>query len=117
MLFRSLWIIGDPDALHRIFANLLQNMARHGQAPMQIISGTKDGSAYFHFSNNAPVLQKKDILLIFQRFFTADRMRSGKDTGLGLAITKEFVEQMNGHIFAELEQEVLTISLSFGLID
>ena len=112
-----LWIIGDPDALHRIFANLLQNMARHGQAPMQIISGTTNGSAYFRFSNNAPMLQKKDIPLIFQRFFTADRMRSGKDTGLGLAIAKEFAEQMNGHIFAELEQEVLTISLSFDLID
>ena len=70
-------------------------------------------SAWFRFTNKAPQLQEKDIPLLFQRFFTADRMRSGKDTGLGLAIVKEFTEQMNGSISARLQDGFLTISVSF----
>ena len=110
-----LWVIGDSDMLHRVFANLLQNMIKHGQPPMELASGIENGAACFRFSNKAPELLEKDVPLIFKRFFTADRMRSGKGTGLGLAIVKECVEQMGGHIFAEQEQGVLTISLFFDL--
>ena len=110
-----LWVIGDSDALHRVFANLLQNMVKHGSPPIQITSDVEKGTVNFRLSNRAPNLLPKDIPLLFRRFFTADRMRSGKDTGLGLAIVKELVEQMNGHVSAELDREVLTISLFFDL--
>ena len=112
-----IWIIGDNDALHRIFSNLLQNMVKHGQAPMQISSCVENGCACFLFSNKAPKLQDEDIPLLFQRFFTADRMRSGNDTGLGLAIVKEFTGQLGGNISAGLQDGLLTISLSFRLVD
>lgn len=106
-----LWVIADRDALGRVFANLLGNMARHGQAPMQVWGGTEDKMVVFRFSNKASSLSPGDIDQLFNRFFTADRMRSGKDTGLGLAIVKEFVDQMNGSISAGLKDETLTFTL------
>lgn len=110
-LAAPLWIIGDKSALTRVFANLLQNMAKHGAQDIRVTGGSKDGKTVLTFSNRARELFEDDARQLFQRFFTADRMRSGENTGLGLAIVKEFVEQMKGQISCRLENEILTFTL------
>lgn len=110
-LAAPLWIIGDKSALARVFANLLQNLAKHRAQDIRITGDSKDGKIVLEFSNRAKGLSEDDARQLFQRFFTADRMRSGENTGLGLAIVKEFVEQMQGQISCRFENEMLTFTL------
>lgn len=43
---------------------------------------------------------EKDLPYIFERFYRSDKSRQndGKSFGLGLAITKEMVDKLNGEI-------------------
>ena len=50
---------------------------------------------------------------IFDEFYTVDISRTKGNTGLGLAIAKEFVEQLNGDIKAVKEKHHLKIVITF----
>ena len=55
------------------------------------------------FTNTARGLNEVEVGKLFDRFFTADKMRTGRNTGLGLAIVKALAEQMGCTLQAELE--------------
>ncbi|MDR2931487.1 MAG: HAMP domain-containing histidine kinase [Oscillospiraceae bacterium] len=108
---QKLWIIADKAALSRIITNLMQNMVKYGGGDIRITSALSDRDVILTFSNRAEGLEEYDVAQLFQRFFTADRMRSGESTGLGLSIVKELTEQMGGAITVSLDRDVLTFTL------
>ena len=99
----------DRDASVRIFTNLMQNALRYAHSRISVRLYQSGDQVTLEMSNDAPGLTQEDADRLFERFFTADRVRSGQNTGLGLAITKTLAEQMGGSVHAELSQETLTI--------
>lgn len=103
----------DKNAMTRVFANLIQNVLKHGQTGVFIRLCQQAGRVTATFSNNAPNMTNEQLLHVFDRFFTADEMRTGQDTGLGLTIAKQFVERMGYQISAQLENAVFQIEIRF----
>lgn len=108
-------VIIDENAARRIFSNLIQNLLRYGRNDADITLRQKEGYISSVFSNEALSLKEEDVKHLFDRFFTGDRARSDKSTGLGLAITKQLVEQMGHKISAKLENGRLSIEIMWKI--
>lgn len=106
-------IIADEDAVRRILSNLIQNMLKYGEGFIGISLKQEEKYLITTFTNDAPNLNEEDAQHLFERFFTADRARTGQSTGLGLAITKELVEQMGHMISLKLDQGKLSIIIKW----
>lgn len=95
-------------ALERIFANLLSNAVKYSQGDLKI---TLAGSGEITFENYAPELTEIQVQQLFDRFYT---LRTGRNsTGLGLAIARNLVTQLNGTIAAKRIEKNLVIRISF----
>ncbi|SHK73663.1 hypothetical protein SAMN02745163_04373 [Clostridium cavendishii DSM 21758] len=110
------FIIGDEVAIKRVISNLIQNILRYGQGDVVFSLKKQEDTVITFFENTAKNLTKEDAEHLFDRFFTADRARTGKSTGLGLAITKQLVNQMGHEIKSELISDKLRITLIWKMI-
>lgn len=93
-------------ALSRVFSNLINNAIKYSDGDL-IITLTDTGE--ITFSNTASNLSKVDVNRLFDRFYTVENAR--KSTGLGLSISRLLIEQMNGTISAQYENEKLSICI------
>jgi len=107
---KDVFIIADESAVTRVIENLLSNAIVHSDGNI-IISLEEQGSTVkLSVRNDAYSLTDEDARHMFDRFYIADRSRSGKSTGLGLSIVKSFMEKMNGKLTGHLnEGQLLTI--------
>lgn len=96
----------DRSALSRVFANLLNNAVKYSDGDLDI---TLSKSGEIIFTNTVSGLDEVQVGKLFDRFYTVEAAR--KSTGLGLAIARTLMEQMNGTIFAKYENNRLSICI------
>lgn len=104
-------VLADPGAVTRILTNLIGNALKHGRAALTIRLYASGGQLVTAFSNDAPGLSPEDLSRVFERFYTADQMRTGQNTGLGLAIVKALAQRMGHTPFAELDDGTFTVGV------
>ena len=104
----------DGGAVTRIFSNLLTNALRHGEDNLSVRLYREGGVIVSAFSNRARDLTAEDAAHVFERFYTADKMRTGQSTGLGLAIVKALAERMGHAARARWEDGVFTIEVRWS---
>jgi signal transduction histidine kinase len=105
----------DSGAVTRIFSNLLTNALRHGEDTLSVRLYREGGVILSAFSNRAEGLTAEDAAHVFERFYTADKMRTGQSTGLGLAIVKALAERMGHTVAARWEDGVFTIEVRWSV--
>ena len=106
-------IFADEEAVRRVYTNLFQNALRHGRGSLRITAWEQESRIVTGFANLAPELTDEDAEHLFDRFYTADKMRTGRSSGLGLAIVRSLAEQMDGAVSADLDGGWLNIMVSW----
>lgn len=110
----NLSVLIDKAMINRVIANLLHNAIKFTQAGQVVISAKRlndtpvpeldlddDEWVLVTIADTGVGILPDDVGRIFERFYTADQSRSGKSTGLGLAIAKHIINAHGGHIWAE----------------
>jgi signal transduction histidine kinase len=94
-----------PDQLAQVLANLLQNASRYTPVGGTVIvcAEARTDDALVSVSNSGEDIPQRDLPHVFERFYrvekSRDRARGG--AGIGLAIVKQLVESIGGHVGAE----------------
>lgn len=102
--------------LSRIFENLISNALKYGSGNLTIEVISENADVIRISFTNRIIDKDLDTGRIFDDFYTTDISRTKGSTGLGLAIAKEFTEQLNGNIEAHIEDDKLVIDTTFVLI-
>ncbi|MBC1435808.1 HAMP domain-containing histidine kinase [Listeria rocourtiae] len=103
----------DRKALQRMVDNFISNMLKHGDGPMSIALTKQNGKAVLAFSNRASQLTEADVPRLIERFYTADRVRSGNNTGLGLAIIDLLTKRLGASFTVKWRDEILMFTVIF----
>ncbi len=99
----------NPEALGRVYRNLIANALRHGGGELTI-SG-RNGEICF--SNALPPGPRPDPEHLFDRFYQSSLARAKGGAGLGLSIVRELMERMGGQVSARISGNTLEIRLTF----
>lgn len=94
--------------LTRIIDNIIINAFKHSKSNLKISIHKKENNIEIQFENKLEDTNL-DTDIMFEKFYTADNSRSDGNTGLGLAIAKEFTKLINGGIYAIKENDLLKI--------
>jgi signal transduction histidine kinase len=97
-------VVGDPDALQRIMANLLSNAVRLAPAgsTLTVGMGSRDGWAWAAVADEGPGIDEANQERVFDRFYRGNGT-SGEDavvdgSGLGLSIARQIAESHEGRL-------------------
>lgn len=93
---------GSPERLGQVISNLIENAIHHGKPGGSVIVSTwqTQEHACVSVADDGPGISPADLPHLFERFYRADKSRTGSRGryGLGLAICRGMVEAEGGSI-------------------
>ncbi len=96
---------GDPERVHQVVANLLENAVRHTPrgGSVEVRAERSPDGVTIAVLDEGPGIAEADEARIFERFYRADSARASSDggAGLGLAIAQWIVDLHGGDIHPE----------------
>ncbi len=98
-------VVGDPDRLRQLLANLIRNAIIHTppQSPIELTLRRDHDRAVLEVRDHGPGLPPEGTAKVFERFWRAEggRSRGRGGAGLGLAIVRAIVAAHGGGVSAE----------------
>lgn len=108
----AVFVQGDPDALQRIFCNLLSNVIRYGSDGnyLGVFVRQDSRNVYIDVTDRGKGIGPEAAAHVFDRLYTMEdsRNREIQGNGLGLTITKNLAGQMGGDILLNSTPNVKT---------
>lgn len=112
-------VMVDADRVRTVISNLVHNAIKFTSSGGYITVSARAAmeAVIISVADTGIGIPAEDLPRIFERFYKADRARSGGGTGLGLAIAKHIVQAHNGHIWVESTEGVgSTFSFTLPLV-
>ena len=101
----SLFVDGDPDMIHQVVYNLIDNAVKFTNEGGYIEIGIREGPDRTTVSveNSGEGISPDELPLVFDRFYKTDKSRSRDKNGMGLGlyIVKTIIRLHGGEIIAE----------------
>ena len=105
----------DGEKIYRVFENLLVNMSNYAMPNTRAYVEIRDQGdevliSFKNISENFIDFREDEII---ERFIRGDRSRNTEGSGLGLSITKSYVELQKGAIEIVLDADLFKVNIRF----
>jgi len=108
-----LLVRAEPEDLEIVWTNLIDNAIRYSppKSEVKVTAVRNNGIVRIVVEDNGPGISSSELTRVFERFHRSDESRSRESGGygLGLAISKAFVERYGGAIAASQRQPAGTL--------
>ena len=113
-------VMVDADRIRQVIINLVHNAIKFTPTGgfVTVTARCVHDALVIAVADTGIGIPADDLPRIFERFYKADRARSGGGTGLGLAIAKHTIQAHNGRIWVEsVEGKGSTFSFTLPLVN
>ena len=96
----------DKDRIRQTIINLIHNAIKFNKPAgrITVFTSCDSNSVTVSVADTGVGISKEDLPHVFERFYKADKARSGGGSGLGLAIAKHTILSHGGSIYAQSEE-------------
>ncbi|MBA2680924.1 MAG: hypothetical protein H0U76_21325, partial [Ktedonobacteraceae bacterium] len=105
----------DSARIEVVLRNLIANALLYGGNQVCIAAEERNEWMIISVTDNGPGIAHDELPHVFERFYRARQSRHSSGTGLGLTISKAFIEAHEGKIWAESSAQGTKISFSLPL--
>lgn len=107
----------DSARIEVVLHNLITNAQAYGEGDVCITAERQDDLVIISVSDNGPGIASDELPHVFERFYRArhGRQKHSVGTGLGLTISKAFIEAHGNAIWAESSSQGTTIAFSLPI--
>lgn len=112
----GLVVSGDPQALRRMFGNLVKNAITYGGGA-HVIAHAAGGDAVVEVQDDGPGVAESELERVFDPFYRADRARNldAGGMGLGLAIARSIARDHGGEVTLRLRRPGMSADVRLPL--
>jgi signal transduction histidine kinase len=108
----SLFVEGDPDMLHQVVYNLIDNAVKFTNEGgyLRISMTQAGGRTTVGIENSGPGIAPDELPMVFERFYKTDKSRSRDKNGMGLGLylVRTIIRLHGGEITAASEPDQFT---------
>ncbi len=106
---------GDLQRSIEVIQNIMENAVKYGDGHLiQIAASEEEGCILISVTNGGCTLTTAELPHIFESFWRGTNAEHITGSGLGLYICRCLMQKMNGEIFAQTENNLLTVTCAFA---
>ncbi|MCQ4022076.1 MULTISPECIES: HAMP domain-containing sensor histidine kinase [unclassified Ruminococcus] len=108
---------GDIDRGVEVLQNIIENAVKYGDGKSISLSfAHEEDCIIVSVSNTGSQLSDSELTHIFDSFWRGSNVGSNTGSGLGLYICRRLMKKMDGDIFAECKDKIMTVSAVFRMV-
>ncbi|ATP39864.1 two-component sensor histidine kinase [Solibacillus sp. R5-41] len=109
-------ILTDPVRMQQVIDNIISNSYKYSGAKITIKSKINQGYLELHILDFGSGVSEDELPLLFNKYYRGKNVGGKNGSGLGLYISKYFMENMYGQISCYIPKEGFTVVLKIKLV-
>lgn len=115
--YQNCMLFGDLDRAVEVLQNVMENALKYSDGKrIELVFPEDDEAVLITVKNNGCTLDRSDLPHIFESFWRGANSGTIPGSGLGLYICRQLMHKMNGEIFAEIDEDTITVTAVFSRI-